>query len=288
MPISNIEAQAEYFTNIPIIDRKFKSCVHLENEEDELFWNTMLQKHRPGEYYYIYYSKNDNGNDTRGCAQCLKYKGLLSKNFFICIDSDLRYLRGENGIDATHFILQTYCYSWENHYCYADRLQQAFANKSPQAVRQFNYTLFLSAYSSAIYEIFLMFLALDRKGIKGFSGKDLCQLLPQQCNSNQLTDNGASLIHSMKEEISKCLTSLKAEHGIDLEAEKTYYERLGLKEENAYLHIRGHHLYNLIRNIGRQLCRKENINFENEILFDKTPTQGYWEIECVGKDIALL
>lgn len=93
MSESNIEIQAEYYRNIPILDRKFKASVHLEDEEDELFWDTMLQAHRPGHYFYIYYSKNDNDNETHGCTQCLKYKQFLSKNFFICIDSDLRHLR---------------------------------------------------------------------------------------------------------------------------------------------------------------------------------------------------
>lgn len=39
MSEANIEIQAEYYRNIPILDRKFKSSVHLEDEEDELFWS---------------------------------------------------------------------------------------------------------------------------------------------------------------------------------------------------------------------------------------------------------
>lgn len=34
---TNIEAQAEYYGNIPILDPKFKSSIHLEDKEDELF-----------------------------------------------------------------------------------------------------------------------------------------------------------------------------------------------------------------------------------------------------------
>lgn len=92
---TNIEAQAEYYGNIPILDPKFKSSIHLEDKEDELFWDTLLQQYRPGSYFYIYHSKSDSGNETSGCTQCLKYEGLLSERFFICIDSDLRFLCGE-------------------------------------------------------------------------------------------------------------------------------------------------------------------------------------------------
>ncbi len=37
--VSAIEAQAEYFANIPIIDRTYRASVHLESEEDEIFWH---------------------------------------------------------------------------------------------------------------------------------------------------------------------------------------------------------------------------------------------------------
>lgn len=53
MAQTHIEAQAEFFANIPILDRKYISSVHLEDEEDELFWDTLLQEYRKGHYYYI-------------------------------------------------------------------------------------------------------------------------------------------------------------------------------------------------------------------------------------------
>lgn len=42
MAQTHIEAQAEFFANIPILDRKYISSVHLEDEEDELFWDTYV------------------------------------------------------------------------------------------------------------------------------------------------------------------------------------------------------------------------------------------------------
>lgn len=103
--VSAFEMQAEYFANIPILDKTYRASVHLENEKDEMFWDTMLQECRPGKYNYIYFSKSELGNDSKGCKQCLKYKNHLSRNFFICIDSDLRHLSREQGIDSAHFIL---------------------------------------------------------------------------------------------------------------------------------------------------------------------------------------
>ena len=106
------KSQAEYWKNLPIIDRSIKACVHLEDEEDIFFWDTILQKCDAGKYHYIPYSKSKEGYDTHGCEQCLKFLPFLSDTFFICIDSDYRYLLQQPNIDAKHYVLQTYTYSW--------------------------------------------------------------------------------------------------------------------------------------------------------------------------------
>lgn len=51
----------------------------------------------------------------------------LNSKFFICLDSDLRHLLKQPGMSAADHIAPTYTYSWENHYCFAERLQKAFA-----------------------------------------------------------------------------------------------------------------------------------------------------------------
>lgn len=93
---------------------KVDSVVHVEDKDDIWFWEQLLLKYRPGRYKFKPATMNEKGNRTAGCAQCLKYKGFLSQKFFICIDSDLRRLAGED-ISAVDGILQTYTYSWENH-----------------------------------------------------------------------------------------------------------------------------------------------------------------------------
>ena len=40
--------QANYWKNSLIIDRTIKACVHLEDEDDIFFWNTILQKYNAG------------------------------------------------------------------------------------------------------------------------------------------------------------------------------------------------------------------------------------------------
>ena len=90
------------------------TIVHVENTDDIWFWQQLLSKYRNKRYKFMPATNNEKGNRTAGCEQCLKYKEFLSQKFFICIDSDLRYLLDEE-LSAEMGILQTYTYSWENH-----------------------------------------------------------------------------------------------------------------------------------------------------------------------------
>lgn len=276
--VLTIEAQAEYFANIPIIDRTYKASVHLESEEDEMFWNAMLQKYRPGKYYYIYYSKSESGSDSKGCKQCLSYKGYLSPNFFICIDSDLRYLSQEQGIDSTHFILQTYGYSWENHYCYAEKLEKSWKKKCPEIAQVFSFSHFLNEFSYAIYANFLHFLTMRKRGFKkDFPLRCFDEPIPRQCNSCELTENGKGIICKIRTDFPYVNVQ-----------DRAYFQHLGMNEKNTYLHIKGHTLYTLIKSIGNHLCHRSGINFEKEILLDSLQTTGYWEMDKIGEDIVSL
>lgn len=71
------------------------SIIHVEDKDDIWFWQQFLPKYRSGRYKFLPATTNERGNRTTGCTQCLKYKKFLSQKFFICIDSDLRYLQEE-------------------------------------------------------------------------------------------------------------------------------------------------------------------------------------------------
>lgn len=148
--MTRIEEQAQYYKNLLLRDRSIKAVVHLENAEDERFWNNQLQNASPAKYFFLTYSKNNNGVDSRGCEQCLRYRPYLTKHFFICIDSDLRQLKGEDGLNADNYIAQTYTYSWENHLCEAKHLQRRFSALVPES--NFDFEVFLTHLSTVIYK----------------------------------------------------------------------------------------------------------------------------------------
>lgn len=278
MNTSDIQALAKHYANIPILDRNYRSVVHLEDESDKLFWDKILQKFRPGKYYYIYHTKKE--GIPGGCTQCLKYRGFLSDKFFVCIDSDLRNFNKklEEKVTAKEFILQTYTYSWENHFCYGHRLQKAMEKKCPTASDKFNFPSFLSKFSDAIYPRFLFFLIMSKRNFYEHTLSKFMHLLPQNYNNSDFEEQGKNYLANIKQDFDPYIDTL----------EENGYKQMGIDRGNTYLHIKGHYIYNLIKYIGKILCRNKNINFEKDILLNDLQTEGYWQIENIKRDIELL
>lgn len=287
MPVDSkyIEARALDYSNVPLIDRRIVASVHLENRDDELFWDTLLQHNKSGKYNYIYESRvKKDGSLHSGVDQCLRYKPYLTPTFFICIDSDLRYLLQEPDIDAQHCILQTYTYSWEQHYCIAEKIQAQLANISSEAATKFNFPLFLSKLSQIAYEPLLCLLvSLNNKPEANNIIGEFHDCFPSQCLASVFVDNGEQLIQQIEQNLQRFINKpLFA--SIDLSAAKAKYNVLGLNETNTYLHLRGHNVWGLLNHIGNMLCRPHRINFKQQVLLPSLKISGYWEVEKITND----
>lgn len=279
------QEQARYFANVPLMQGGVVASVHLEGGDDKGFWNAMLQTRHPGQYYFITHSRSPQGYDTKGCEQCLKYRSYLSKRFFICIDSDMRYLLQEPNLDAANYICQTYTYSWENHYCEASALQQRFGKQCPDKAATFDFSTFLSELSKALYKPLLLLLYCLKNDKPDFNLRVFSACLPNQCKRIELADNGKTLIEKITKNFEQHLNSQFAK-SIDFDAESSYCQTFDVNEENAYLHVRGHNVFDLVAYIGNLLCRGTSVSFKNDVLTNELPPQGYWQIKKVASDIA--
>ena len=278
------QEQARYFANVPLMQSGVVASVHLEDGDDKGFWNAMLQTRHPGRYYFITHSRSPKGYDTKGCEQCLKYRPYLSKRFFICIDSDMRYLLQESNLDAANFICQTYTYSWENHYCESSALQQRFEKQCPNKVATFDFSAFLSELSKALYKPLLLLLYCLKNDKPDFNLRMFSACIPNQCKRVELADNGKSLIERITNNFEQHLNSQFAK-SIDFDAEASYCNALDVNEENAYLHVRGHNIFDLVAYIGDLLCRGTSVSFKNDVLTNELPPQDYWQIKKLASDI---
>lgn len=265
---------------------KVDALVHVEDEDDIWFWRQILSRYRQARYKFLPGSKSEQGRHTTGCIQCLKYKDFLTQRFFICIDSDLRYLLDED-ISAKHGILQTYTYSWENHCCFAEKLQQDFAELSGRG-DVFDFRVFLCEYSKILYKPFICMLYCERHGLSDFNRESLKHLISLQYRAGDELNNGQKILDKLVEKAKEFIDQVIKKRDIDLREEGLRYASKGLVPENVYLYIRGHALYNLVNSIGNKLCEGLGIDFEQNILKSILPFNGYEALYKIEKDVSIL
>jgi len=251
----SFESKANYYATIAN-GTVFKASVHLEDSTDEIFWKPILNYIFPMEKFnFIYESESLFGNKTRGCEQCLKYKNYLSKQFFICIDSDYRYLLQEEGLSAENFVFQTYTHSIENHLCYKSKLNGTPENCTGLENTVFDFETFLLAYSNAIYEAFIWHLYFLMIGDDVTFSKDKFTSILQLSGMMgfSINNDGEAIINELSTRCTTKVTQLRAAYAhVDLVTEQTHFSTLGVTQDNAYLYVRGHNLFDLIVKIGKK------------------------------------
>lgn len=276
-----IEAQAVDFKNIPLLDPSIIASVHLEDSDDELYWDAMLQDVKPGKYNYIYRSRSKKGKESSGCTQCRNYLPYLSKDFFICIDSDLWLLKEDATKQHTAYdwVAQTYAYSFENHFCEKVSLNARY-NARYSAI-PFDFSAFLDSLSKELYPLLVLYLC-SQKGAGGISDTQIRTAFNTTCSIAELQNNGAGFISRVHNQISAFMAPYSAT--INMAAEKAYYSAKGLNEDNAYLHWQGHHLYSIVSNVGEALVGNKE-DFICEVLITGFPIWGYTEAALAHRDV---
>lgn len=273
--MSRIEDQANYYKNFLLLKRDTVAVIHVEDEDDKMFWTAELQNVKVGKYHFVIQSKSEEGNDSKGCEQCLKYRPYTNRQFFICIDSDLRLLRGEEGLTPENYIAQTYAYSWENHSCEADNLEYRFRQKISDC--DFSFTSFLTELSHIVYKPLLYLVyhkTAELNRLWNITKFNRC--IPNQPRRVDLEENGRQYLIKVKQLFDTELASLSLPDNFAID---------GLSSENAYLYIQGHKLYDLIAYIGWLLCKGKDVSFKSEVLDNGFPVSGYPEIDNVQSDL---
>lgn len=259
------ENRERYFTGLArrfALDAKMFRCraaIHVENKDDIVFWSTVLKHFRPNDrFHFLAGSRNEFGHETSGVTQCLKYYHALSSDFFICIDSDYRYLLHEKGIDAEHFILQTYTYSFENHHCFAEGLDEVCKRVAHIPNRFFDFKKFLVDFSRIVYKLFIWHLYFLRAEPTRFTKYDFNQYINMTSRKSLLSvkDNGQRALEELKMKVNRRLTYFGRKYpGADLKFIREKYARMGLTPETTYLFLRGHNVYDMVSCLCREVCK---------------------------------
>lgn len=304
------ELWANYYAGEAVL-LQCDATIHVEAFDDVVFWEKIFIYYLPTKKFNFKWASNSpKGIETSGCEQCLKYKNYLNNRFFICIDSDYRYLLQETDLNPSKFIFQTYTYSVENHFCYAKKLNAISEKCTGIEDTIFDFEVFLADYSAALYEAFIWHLYFIKNGDnETFSKSEFSNIL--SLNGMQgfsIKNNGEAILNELTKRSNTKVEKLKLNFNLfDLTTEKTSFSKLGLNRDNAYLYVRGHNLFDLIVKIGNEL-NNQLLSFESNRLIQKksisklyaqvTPFKlelerilifhGYNEIEIIGNEIVSL
>ena len=244
------------------LDAKMFRCraaVHVENKDDIAFWSAVLKHFRPEDkFHFIAGSRNEYGHETCGVTQCLKYFDYLSPDFFICIDSDYRYLLREKKMDIRHYVMQTYTYSFENHHCFADGLDDVCSRVTHLKNNVFNFRHFLKEFSNILYDLFIWHLYFQNADPIRFSQMEFDGYITLSSSRSfpLVYDNGARALDELRNRVERKTGFLGRRFpNADLERVRQRYLQLGLTPDNVYFFIRGHNLYDLITFVCKEVCK---------------------------------
>lgn len=299
----------EYYKQLAIAYKnaaKLMRCVaaiHVEASEDKIFWERTFKAIEPDfNFHFITYTRTKDGGIATGCTTCLSYKDFLSKEFFVCIDSDYRYLLMEKNINVKHAIFQTYAYSIENHYCYANGINDVFESMGLKN-DLFDFEAFLISYSKILYELFIYHLySLSQKD--GIFTKDDFKMY---ISIERLRLPAENILNHVKSKVDHKIPALKKAYpDLDIEILKEKYAEMGVREENAYLYFRGHNVFERVilpitKEVRKILEQKYVESFSSEekkkyfsqskdlksYFQENIPQKGYPEMRKIEKDFNL-
>ena len=287
-----------------IASRRFKAelklygataAIHLENKNDEVFWGKVLRHIYPqGKFRFISSSRSHTGNITCGCTQCLQYLDFLDEKFWIAIDSDYRYLDEQPFMRPENYVLQTYTYSFENHFCFAANLNLALQKAVYPHSVDFDFSIFVKEYSRIIYPMMVWQLYLNDIDREAFPQSVFHRMLSVNVPMQFWKNNGEAVLNILRDRSRRFQKSMARRYP---DADYTWHEarcnELGVHRDNCYLFVRGHNLYDLLVFMGKSLVSHARSTMEgitSKKSFEYYLTSNlcfgeYPEIEKIANDV---
>ncbi|MBQ0090406.1 MAG: DUF4435 domain-containing protein [Prevotellaceae bacterium] len=261
-------------------------CFRVEDVADIAFWQKVLTPNTKNKKVKFFPFVRNGLNRITGKSYIMKHQSQANANYILCVDSDLDFILGKADFDSGHYILQTYTYSWENHHCWSKALQLTWVQWQKNV--EFDFTAFLQALSTVIFDAFVLMITKKRLSHKGFTQDALCNCLDkvQGNQKDALLNNGAGILTNISDNIISKLANVEPETNDELQATINRLEQLGVNQYNCYLYMQGHSVFNLVNRIGKALLDE---SFEYQVLIPSFSVNNeYQELEKIKDDVTSL
>ena len=251
----NINSQ--YFEAInkmaPKIARR-RIVVYVESYDDVFFWRSVLGRYEDDKLTFDIMLPSRNQHLDRGKKAAISnmLKGV-GRDMIACVDADYDYiLQGATEMSRqmleNPYIFHTYAYAIENFQCYAKGLHETCVMVTLNDHRIFNFERFLQSYSQTIWPLFVWHVVFlqRRKMTMHF---DMCEFNKVVVLPSVRIQNPKWAIEYLSKKVRAKMFQLerrfpKLKDALP-ETERMLRD-LGINDNNTYLYIQGHHLFDLV------------------------------------------
>lgn len=252
---------------------RHRIVAYVESYDDISFWRSVLDDYESDKYHFeVMLPARTSLTKGKKQAMMNMLGKAYGKNMIACVDSDYDYLlQGATStsrrIIENPYILHTYAYAIENFRCYADSLKQVCVLSTLNDKEVLDFNEFLKLYSQICYPLFVWNILLYRKqDTRSMSMLKFCETV--RLTSFNISNPAYSLQQlsdRVKHDIAlleKRFPNLIEEH----ERLKEEFGELGIKPEETYFYIQGHHIMNnVVLRMLVPVCRHLRNKREEEI-----------------------
>lgn len=268
---------------------------YVESYDDVFFWRTVFTRFENSSRYFEVMLPS-RGNLSRGKKPVLMnlLYSHVGRDMIACVDADYDWLLG--GVTETsklvgnnRYVFHTYVYAIENFQCYAPSLHSVCVMVTLNDHPIFDFEEFLTAFSRAIFPLFVWNIWYYRKNRYGdFKITDFNRVI--ELGGFNL-GNPISGIENVRKKVGRMVAQLQErnpdakESYLTLKAE---LKELGVTADSTYLYIQGHHLFNkVVVPIMTKVCNRLRLERENEINRNAIHgTQRRNELSCYENSIS--
>lgn len=247
--------------------------VEIEDNIDMGFWKDILKEKCPSKDfhfnpYHTVLNDNDMGNRVKGKTRIMEMASQMNDWHIGCIDSDYDWILSDycdkgKTINDNKYLLQTYAYSFENLLCLSSALND-FCQETTEECTDVDFNDYVQKVSATIYPLLIWSLYLYSKGNHDFTPTAWHDIL-----ISTLKDTEASLT-LIEEKVKAKFDELNTIHASEISERDNLKESLsktkGITEENAYLFVRGHELFDhLVNSILKPIIESLRIQHYDRI-----------------------
>ena len=227
---------------------------YVESYDDVFFWRSVLGRYEDDKLTFDIMLPSRNQHLDRGKKAAISnmLKGV-GRDMIACVDADYDYiLQGATEMSRqmleNPYIFHTYAYAIENFQCYAKGLHETCVMVTLNDHRIFNFERFLQSYSQTIWPLFVWHVVFlqRRKMTMHF---DMCEFNKVVVLPSVRIQNPKWAIEYLSKKVRAKMFQLERRFPKLKDAlpeTDRMLRDLGINDNNTYLYIQGHHLFDLV------------------------------------------